>query len=97
VKQAIASTLALLIGCAFAPAVHADTDPSMSDSQLAHSVRVSAARNGVSLSHVFVFAHSGQVTLIGWVPERTQVALAERSATSVDGVTSVNNLLSRGR
>ena len=96
-KKAIASTLVLLITGAITPAVHADTDSSMSDGQLAHSVRVSAARNGVSLSHVFVFANSGNVTLIGWVPERTQVALAERSATSVDGVTSVNNLLSRGR
>jgi osmotically-inducible protein OsmY len=96
VKQAIASTLVLLIAGTVAPAVHAETDPSMSDAQLAHSVRVSAARHGVSMSHVFVFAHSGQVTMIGWVPERTQVALAERSATSVDGVTSVNNLLSRG-
>jgi osmotically-inducible protein OsmY len=97
VKKAIASTLALLITSTIAPAVHADTDSSASDRQLAQSVRVSAARSGVSLSHVFVFAHSGQITLIGWVPERTQVALAERSATSVDGVTSVNNLLSRGR
>jgi osmotically-inducible protein OsmY len=97
VKKAIASTLALLIASTIAPAALADTDSSMSDGQLAHAVRVSAARNGVSLSHVFVFARSGQVTLIGWVPERTQVALAERSATSVDGVTSVNNLLSRGR
>lgn len=93
----IASTLAVLISSAIAPAVHADTDSTATDRQLAHNVRVSAARSGVSLSHVFVFARSGEVTLIGWVPERTQVALAERSANTVDGVTSVNNLLSRGR
>jgi osmotically-inducible protein OsmY len=86
-----------LVSGAIAPAVHADTDSTATDRQLAHNVRVSAAHSGVSLSHVFVFARSGEVTLIGWVPERTQVALAERSATSVDGVTSVNNLLSRGR
>ncbi|RKT13815.1 BON domain-containing protein [Paraburkholderia sp. RAU2J] len=94
-KIAIASTLALLISSAIAPAVHAEGDSSATDRQLAHNVRVSFAHSGVSLSHVFVFARSGQVTLVGWVPEGTQVALAEQSARTVDGVTSVNNLLSR--
>jgi osmotically-inducible protein OsmY len=94
-KIVIASTLAVLISSAIAPAVRADSDTSAADRQLAHNVRVSFAHSGVSLSHVFVFARSGEVTLIGWVPERTQVALAEQSARTVDGVTSVNNLLSR--
>jgi osmotically-inducible protein OsmY len=95
VKIAIASTLALLISSAISPAVHAQSDSSASDRQLAHNVRVSFAHSGVSMSHVFVFARSGEVTLIGWVPERTQVELAEQTAHTVDGVTSVNNLLSR--
>nr|WP_174772030.1 BON domain-containing protein [Paraburkholderia sp. SG-MS1] len=85
----------MLISSAIAPAVHAEGDSSAADRQLAHNVRVSFAHSGVSLSHVFVFARSGQVTLVGWVPEGTQVALAEHSARTVDGVTSVNNLLSR--
>jgi hypothetical protein len=97
VKTVIASTLALLISSTVVPAVHADTNSSASDQQIARNVRANAARNGVSLSHVFVFSRSGAVTLIGWVPERGQIALAERSANTVDGVMSVNNLLSRGR
>ncbi|CAG4897761.1 BON domain-containing protein [Paraburkholderia gardini] len=95
-KTAIASTLAVLISSAIAPAVHADTGSGATDPQLAHNVRVAFAHSGVDTSHVFVFSRSGQVTLIGWVPERQQVALAEQSANGVDGVTSVNNLLSRG-
>ena len=96
-KAAITSTLALLISGAIVPAVHANSDPSTSDRQIEHNVRAVAARTGVSLSHVFVFSRSGAVTLIGWVPARDQVALAEQGAKTVDGVTSVNNLLSRGR
>jgi BON domain len=96
VKKVIASTLAVLISGVIAPAVHAQTDSTATDGQLAHSVRVAFAHNGVGMSHVFVFARSGQVTLIGWVPEGDQVALAEQTATTVPGVTSVNNLLSRG-
>lgn len=95
-KIAIASTLALLISSAISPAVHADTSSTATDQQLAHNVRVAFAHSGVGTSHVFVFARSGHVTLIGWVPERQQVALAEQSANAVDGVTSVNNLLARG-
>ena len=93
-KPVIASTLALVISSFVAPAVHAQTDSAMTDQQLAHSVRVSFARSGVSLSHVFVFARSGQVTLVGWVPELTQVSRAEEAARSVSGVTSVDNRLS---
>jgi osmotically-inducible protein OsmY len=96
VNKVIASTLAVLISGVIAPAVHADNDSMATDGQLAHSVRVAFAHSGVGMSHVFVFARSGQVTLIGWVPEGDQVALAERTATTVPGVTSVNNLLSRG-
>ena len=92
-KKTIVSTLALLIAGAFAPAAQAQGD-SQTDQQLAHSVRVAEARSGVGMSHMFVFAHSGQITLVGFVPELTHVALAERSAMSVPGVTSVDNRLS---
>lgn len=95
-KTVIASTLALLISSVISPVAHADADSAASDGQLAHSVRVAFAHSGVGMSHVFVFARSGQVTLIGWVPEGDQVALAERTANTVPGVTTVNNLLSRG-
>jgi osmotically-inducible protein OsmY len=90
VKTIIASSLVLLISSAIAPTAQAQT----TDQQLAHSVRVAEAHSGVGMSHVFVFARSGQVTLVGWVPEREHVALAERSAMSVPGVTSVDNWLS---
>lgn len=91
-KPFIAS-LALVMASAIAPAAYAQSDAS-SDSQLAHAVRVSFARNGVSLSHVFVFARGGQVTLVGWVPELQQVSRAERAASTVSGVTAIDNRLS---
>lgn len=96
-KAIITSTLALLISSAMVPAVQAQTDSGASDSQLAHDVRVSLARNGVSNSHVFVFARGGTVTLLGFVPEHEQVVLAERTAASVPGVQSVDSWLARGR
>jgi len=89
-------TLALLVSSTLAPAVHADTASGASDRQIEHDVWASAARNGVGLSHVFVFSRSGEVTLVGWVLEQKEVTLAAQSAASVDGVTSVNNLLARG-
>ncbi|MGF6969900.1 osmotically-inducible protein OsmY [Paraburkholderia sp. WC7.3g] len=92
-KTALVSTLALLISSAIAPGAHAQASRA-TDQELAHSVRVAEARSGVGMSHVFVFAHSGQVTLVGWVPEREHVARAEQSAMSVPGVTSVDNRLS---
>jgi osmotically-inducible protein OsmY len=95
VNKVMASTLAVLISSVMAPAVHAD-DSTATDGQLAHSVRVAFAHRGVGMSHVFVFARSGQVTLIGWVDERTQIAMAGETATTVPGVTSVNNQLSLG-
>ncbi|HEY4802046.1 MAG TPA: BON domain-containing protein [Paraburkholderia sp.] len=96
-KAIITSTLAFLISSAIVPAVQAQTDSGGSNPQLAHDVRVSFAHNGVSTSHVFVFARGGKVTLLGWVPEHEQVALAERTAASVPGVTSVDSWLARGR
>ncbi|NML35347.1 BON domain-containing protein [Paraburkholderia antibiotica] len=92
-KTALVSTLALLMSGAIAPAAYAQSDSSTTDQQLAHSVRVAEARSGVGMSHVFVLAHSGQVTLVGWVQQREHVALAEQSAMSVPGVTSVDNRL----
>jgi osmotically-inducible protein OsmY len=97
VKAAITSTLALLIASTIAPAVLADTDSRAADRQIEHGVRVAFARNGVNTSHIFVMSRSGVVTLVGWVDAHEQVALAERSAGSVEGVASVNNQLARGR
>ncbi|MCX5539069.1 BON domain-containing protein [Paraburkholderia sp. CNPSo 3076] len=95
-KAIITSTLALLISSTMVPAVQAQ-DSGANDSQLAHNVRVAFARNGVNTSHVFVFARGGTVTLLGWVDAHEQVALAERSAASVEGVQSVDSWLARGR
>ncbi|EEA00103.1 hypothetical protein BH160DRAFT_4574 [Burkholderia sp. H160] len=92
-KTVLVSTLVLLASSAIAPAAHAQSD-SQTDQQLAHAVRVAEAHAGVGMSHVFVFAHSGRITLTGWVPERDHVARAEKSAMSVPGVTSVDNWLS---
>jgi hypothetical protein len=89
-KAAIASTLALAISCSIIPVAHADSG------DLAHQVYGAAARDGVSLSHVFVLTRGGDVTLVGWVPESGQRVLAEQSAMRVQGVTSVDNWLSSG-
>ncbi|OLL27699.1 transporter [Burkholderia sp. SRS-W-2-2016] len=93
-KTVVASTLVLLIAGAIAPAAYAQNDTQLTDQQLAHNVRVAEARSGVGMSHVFVFARSGQITLVGWVPALDHVSRAERSALSVPGVTSVDNRLS---
>ncbi|MCC8402616.1 BON domain-containing protein [Paraburkholderia sp. MMS20-SJTN17] len=93
-KTVLVSALVLLASAAIAPAVHAQSDSQPTDQQLAHAVRVAEARSGVGMSHVFVLAHSGHITLVGWVPERDHVARAEQSAMSVPGVTSVDNRLS---
>ncbi|CAD6552268.1 hypothetical protein LMG27952_05263 [Paraburkholderia hiiakae] len=66
-----------------AVAARAQGDGQTTDQQLAHAVRVAEARSGVGMSHVSVFAHSGQITLVGWVPEREHVARAKQSAMSV--------------
>jgi osmotically-inducible protein OsmY len=96
-KAALVSTLAVAIFCSMMPAAHADNTSSTSDSQLAYQVRKAAALGGVNMSHVFVLTRSGEVTLVGWVDASNQVAMAERAATSVNGVTGVDNWLTRGR
>jgi osmotically-inducible protein OsmY len=88
-KAAFASTLALAITSSIIPAAHAD-------SSLASQVYRTAARDGGQLSHVFVLTHGSDVTLVGWVSDFAQVPLLGRSAMSVPGVTSVNNLVTRG-
>ncbi|WP_206952184.1 BON domain-containing protein [Trinickia acidisoli] len=89
-KTAFASTLALAVSCSIMPAAHAESG------DLVRQVYRAAAHDGVGLSHVFVLARGGDITLVGWVPESEQVPLAEKSAMGVQGVTSVNNLLTRG-
>jgi hyperosmotically inducible periplasmic protein len=48
---------------------------------------------GLNASGIAVRAANGAVTLQGWVPEQSQVALATQVTNGVAGVTSVNNLL----
>jgi osmotically-inducible protein OsmY len=92
-KTALASILAVAFSCSMMPAAHASDD-----SQLAYQVRKAEALGGVNMSHVMVLTRSGQVTLVGWVDDGLdQVAKAERAATSVAGVTGVDNWLTRGR
>ncbi|WP_207000419.1 BON domain-containing protein [Trinickia mobilis] len=44
---------------------------------------------GLNASGIAVRASNGAVTLQGWVPEQSQVALAMQAANGVPGVTSV--------
>src|SRR5579864_2142619 len=62
--------------------------------QLQKTVRRALTRTkGLAASGIAVRARDGVVTLQGWVPEQSQVALALRTAQDVPGVTSVNNQL----
>ncbi|MGA7817576.1 BON domain-containing protein [Caballeronia sp.] len=91
-KAALASILAVAFSCSMIPAAHAD------DGQLAYQVRKAEALGGVNMSHVMVLTRSGQVTLVGWVDNGfDQVGKAQRAATSVAGVTGVDNWLTRGQ
>jgi osmotically-inducible protein OsmY len=95
--KAAFATLAVALSCSMMPAAHADSDSTTTLSPLAHQVRVQAAHDGVGMSHVTVMTRGSEVILVGFVLQRDEIALAERSARSVDGVTSVDNWLARGR
>ncbi|CAE6843751.1 BON domain-containing protein [Paraburkholderia domus] len=62
------------------------------DRQLQKKVRgVLSRTKGLGVSGISVKARSGMVTLQGWVPDESQVALATQAAQGVSGVTSVKN------
>jgi osmotically-inducible protein OsmY len=64
------------------------------DRALAKRVLVSLSHNkNLDMDDVTVLAHAGTVTLIGNVPELEQVAVAETSASRVEGVLKVQNNL----
>jgi hyperosmotically inducible periplasmic protein len=61
---------------------------------LAKSVRTAMAKaKGIDMTHVFVYAKGGVVTLSGVVPKSNQVDRAGEIAKSVTGVSSVDNRL----
>lgn len=94
-KFVSASSLALALSCLILPAAQAQSDGGAltATSELGHQVRAALARNGVSLSHVFVLTRSSEVMLVGWVPAPEQVFKAEQIASTVPGVSSVSNQL----
>ncbi|WP_112175276.1 BON domain-containing protein [Paraburkholderia unamae] len=61
--------------------------------KLGADVRRALERAGIDASSVVVQANAGAVTLIGAVPDTTQIARAESIARGVAGVTAVNNKL----
>ncbi|CAB3799534.1 hypothetical protein LMG28614_04987 [Paraburkholderia ultramafica] len=62
--------------------------------QLQKQVRRALAHTkGLATSGIAVRARDGVVTLQGWVPAQSQVALALSTAQGVPGVTAVNNQL----
>ncbi|MBN3830320.1 BON domain-containing protein [Burkholderia sp. Ac-20344] len=64
------------------------------DRALAKRVRKSIAKDhALDQARVVVFAKGGAVTLTGEVADEPQIALAEKRASTVPGVTSVNNQL----
>ncbi|WP_296653416.1 BON domain-containing protein [Paraburkholderia sp.] len=89
-KFVIASTLALAMTCSIMPSAHAQSG------NLSRQVYATMARDGAELSHVFVLTQGSDVTLVGWVSDFAQVPLIGKSAQSVQGVTSVNNWVTRG-
>ena len=63
--------------------------------KLAKSVRTAMAKaKGIDMTHLFVYAKGGIVTLSGSVPKSNQVDRAGEIAKSVPGVSSVDNRLS---
>ncbi|SIT39708.1 Transport-associated protein [Paraburkholderia ribeironis] len=64
------------------------------DRALSKKVRSALAKTkGVSVAHITVRAHSGDVTLAGSVPEQSQIDAATQAAQGVAGVKSVKNAL----
>lgn len=61
--------------------------------KLGADVRRALGRARIDVSSVVVQAKAGAVTLIGTVPDATQIAQAEGVARSVVGVTAVSNRL----
>jgi hyperosmotically inducible periplasmic protein len=62
------------------------------DRALAHKVRVALTKNnGLDVSKVTVLAKRGTVTLTGSVTTNEQIQLAQSSASSVSGVSSIKN------
>lgn len=61
--------------------------------KLSVDVRRALAKGGIDTSSVVVQANAGALTLIGDVPDNTQIARAEQLARDVAGVTSVSNKL----
>ncbi len=63
--------------------------------KLAKNVRTAMAKaKGIDMTHLFVYAKGGVVTLSGSVPKSNQVDRAGEIAKSVTGVSSVDNRLS---
>jgi osmotically-inducible protein OsmY len=63
--------------------------------KLAKNVRTAMANaKDIEMTHIFVYAKSGVVTLSGSVPKSNQVDRAGEIAKSVTGVSSVDNRLS---
>ena len=79
------------------PAASAATDASATraaDRQLQKTVRRALAHTkGLAASGIAVRARAGVVTLQGWVPDGSQLQLAQHVAQGVPGVKSVNNQL----
>lgn len=62
---------------------------------LAKSVRLALVKTkGIPMTHLFVYANDGVVTLSGAVPDKSQVDRAGDVAKGVAGVSSVENRLS---
>ncbi|CAB3741492.1 BON domain-containing protein [Paraburkholderia rhynchosiae] len=67
------------------------------DRKLGLDVRKALAKaQGFDVSHVYVRARGGAVTLSGSVPDNAQIPQAEDVAKNVAGVTSVSNKLTVG-
>jgi hyperosmotically inducible periplasmic protein len=75
--------------------VHEHKTEHAADRTLAKKVRIAMTHEKtIDMTRINVLARSGAVTLIGSVPDESQIALAEKSAVAVAGVKSVkNNLL----
>ncbi|WP_158940170.1 BON domain-containing protein [Burkholderia sp. S171] len=78
-----------------ASAKASQTSTRKADRKLSSDVRRALGKSKeITATNIFVRARSGAVTLMGSVPENSQIDRAAQVANSVPGVTSVTNKLS---
>ncbi len=94
----VAVAASVVSAAAFAQSTPSSEQPTRSsirkaNHKLENTVRMALTRAKVDATDVRIVARGGKVTLDGTVPDQNMIQVAGSSAGTVDGVTSVQNLL----